>query len=673
MKNKFFHKGFYLDTLGRIKGFALFTIILSIATSAMSGFSLLALYDNSLTTGGTVEISIKSLFDIVIFAGIIATVFVPVLTFVAFHHLYKRNESDFFETVPVRREAMALSGILAVMTVFAVSVVGALVTYLLVSIPCIGNYYVIDVASLMLELLASILAALIGAALTLLAISITGTLSSGIATFISIALTPRLIMSIVLLFLESSNDTLVSGKIIPFFNGNMNIHYALIFSSFSAQETVWNYVYSAVLGIVVLVLAVRLFKARGSEAISHSYTNHISRHIISILITTVISAFAIVCLSVDDMELMGIIFLAGALVTFAIYEKAACGKGNKNRGGLIAFIVLIVVSSIYGVSLSAMENHFADYSPEPEEIEYISVVSTKSGSGLLDDLFFDNTYLDYENYVEMRAESIEITDREVAKIISAAIKEKDDNSEQEKQAITVKIKSGITSHYRKVYLCTEDYSYIRECLAKHDEYNKIWLNIDEGARYPYVYYGGYRINSNMMGEVIGTMKAEIAEKGISMYQDAAYIEYPLCKISYNIYHDGEEYVVGLPVYSYMEKTIEKLEQARKKVAELELESLYSVLEQIDNGAFPAYIYVSCYVENSYYFADVYTTDNDVDIKEFISGLALLPSSDPQNDYKNYVSISISNENLLGDSYYYTFAVDSDITPDELKEFFEKYE
>ena len=144
----------------------------------------------------------------------------------------------------------------------------------------------------------------------------------------------------------------------------------------------------------------------------------------------------------------------------------------------------------------------------------------------------------------------------------------------------------------------------------------------------------------MMGEVISTMKAEIAETGISMYQDAAYIEYPLCEISYNIYHDGEEYAVGLPVYSYMEKTIEKLEQARKKVAELELENLYSVLEQIENGAFPAYIYVSCYAENSYYFADIYTTDNNVDIKEFISGLASLPSSDPQNDYNNYVSIFI---------------------------------
>ena len=107
MKNRLFHSGFYKDTLRSIKGLNLCALILSAVVSSVFGFITISDYVAVSETGTSIEIKILSLFDIVSLAGFLSTVFVPILVFVAFSYLYKRNESDFFETIPVKREVMA--------------------------------------------------------------------------------------------------------------------------------------------------------------------------------------------------------------------------------------------------------------------------------------------------------------------------------------------------------------------------------------------------------------------------------------------------------------------------------------------------------------------------------------------------------------------------------------
>ena len=63
----------------------------------------------------------------------------------------------------------------------------------------------------------------------------------------------------------------------------------------------------------------------------------------------------------------------------------------------------------------------------------------------------------------------------------------------------------------------------------------------------------------------------------------------------------------------------------------------------------------------------------MNIKEFVHDLSNIISTDALGDSGNWISISILSEELWGESYYYSFAVDHDITEEELKQFFEKYE
>ena len=422
MKNRLFHSGFYKDTLRNIKGLSLCALILSAVVSSVFGFITLSDYVAVSETGTSIEIKILSLFDIVSLAGFLSTVFVPILVFVAFSYLYKRNESDFFETIPVKREVMAISGSLAVMTAFLMVILTSAVLYFIITIPAIGKAYVIDAATFFLELLAVVIAAMFSIAASLVAISVTGVSAFGAIVAVAMFVVPRIVMTAFLNALASWNPSLVPGYIIPIFNSSMNIHYSLLFGGFLAQETPWNYVYTAVVAVLMLAIGIVLFKKRGSETITHKYGKHIWRHIMSILIAIVPVAYAATFLfDFERTGHVGIILALISVIAFAVHDKATAGRGVKNRGGIIAFISLIVISGAYCLGLNYADNVFASYLPSSSEIEYVSIVTTRN-TDIFDDIFGIGNYLSYQEYVELRAENIEITDSEAIKIISDALK-----------------------------------------------------------------------------------------------------------------------------------------------------------------------------------------------------------------------------------------------------------
>ena len=672
MKQRLFHKGFYIDTLQRIKGFSIATFVFSIAVTAINAFIMLSDYLGYAESGGGAETEILSLFDMVVTSSILATVFVPILMFMAFVYLYRRNESDFFETIPVNRVTMAISGTMSVLTVLLASVVGSILTYLLITIPCIGKLYVIDPINFWLELLAVLIAAMFSAAVSLLGISVTGTISSGIIVAVSVAVIPRIVMTSFLSVLEGWSIYLVEGKIVPLFNSSTNIYYALLTGNFLAQQTPWNYVYTAVLSVVIYVIATVIFVKRGSESISHKFVKNVHRHIAAVLLAILPMSYAIAPLAdFSEMGFLGIILVLVSIGVFVAFEIFGNEKRHKNRGGLIAFIALIVVTAAYSVGLGATAEYLDSYAPKANEIEYVSIVSVSNESDFLSDLFDDYSYLEYQDYAEMRAESIEIRDREIVEIISKALAEKGGENDEDKQPITVKIKSGGKLHYRKVYLLADDYSRVEAVLASNEKYNEIWQNIDEGARYPSAYYGGSYIRYDLLGNVLETMESEIVEYGVDRYRASVYYELPVCEIDYTVYIKGKEYSVSVPIFEYMTKSVEMLEKSRKSIAESEIADLASKLDAIASGDLSAGMYVNYYGDYSSYYMTVDPETSDIDFSEFSRDLMSIVSSDSRN-YSSVVYMSLYSNELWGSDYYYTFAVDSSVSEESIKEFFVKY-
>ena len=665
MKNKIFHYGFYLDTLKRIKGISVFIIALSVVSSGIVGITLLANYTSALSDKQFFEIDVISLFDMASITGLLTVLFVPLLTVVAFSYLFKRNESDFFESLPIKRSAMAISGVLAVLSVFSVALIGSVLVFVITTIPCIGNYYTVDMANFALELLAVFIAALLGAAVTLVAISITGTQIYACVSAASLLIIPRVIMGIFTNTLQMLNPTLVSDKIIPIFNSQMNLYYSLLAGDFKPRESAQNYVYSFALSIAVMLVGIGLMSKRDSEWATQSYVKNTPRHIISILIALVPMSFGIQCFCDYDVMLWGIILAVISFAVLLISEKASLSKGDKNKGGILAIIFFVVLSlSYYGAVIFA-DSSLAKYSPRAEDIEYVSIMFDEGEDGWLSDLY--NEYRSYEQYVTMRAEGVELRDPEVKMIVSSAIKEGADEDAVDKTSMIVKVKTDSGVDYRKIYITFEDYSTIQSALMSNSEYSEIWLNVSEGAKYPHTYYGGVYIYADTLGDVLSTMEAEIRETGVNSYREGGYT---VCTIEYIVYLRGEKYNVSINVYDYMTKTVAKLENAKKAVAEREIQEFKDNLKAVIATGKLDYISINCYADDMYYY--LYIEDDFMNCDEFITDVASLITIDNYNAFRSSINLSIVEDGIFGTSYYYSFTIDEGVTLDEINAFFVKY-
>ena len=667
MKNKIFHKGFYLDTLKRIKGFATISAVISMVYSAISAILVLTSYTSALSSKQFFEVEIISFLDMASMSGFFAVFVAPLMTIYAFSYLFKRNESDFFEILPIKRSAMAFTGIVSVLSVIAASTIGSALTYIIITIPCIGNYYTIDFVNFALEILGILIASAIGSAVTTVAISVTGTFASGALTAIALLITPRILMGFFTNTLKMLNSTLVEGKIIPLFNSSINLYYSFLKNQFVARENVWNYIYSFLLCVVAIIVAILLMTKRGSEWTTQSYAKNTPRHVFSVMLSLIPTTFAIQCLlDFENVGIWGIVLLVVAIIVFCVAEKVSLSKGEKNHGGILAFVALVAIAVLWFGAIKMVDEKLSSYSPDADDIDYVSIVYAEGDDDWFSDLYEDK-YRTYDQYVAMRAENIEIRDENVKKIIAAALKEKNDDSSADMLPVMVKISVDGKISYRKLYVTSDDYAKIDNALFANSEYDELWMNLSEGAMYPHTYVGGVYIYADTLGDVLDTMEKEIREYGIDAYRDGVYSKYT---IDYTVYYRGEKYNITVYVYDYMTETIKKLDEARKVVAENELSEMKSILNSAISSDHDFEVSVNCYGDDAYYY--LYVNKSEVDFSEFTNDLYRIVSSDSREGYYNQISILISDTSIFGKSYYYTFAINPDVTPEEIDAFFVKY-
>ena len=667
MKNKIFHKGFYLDTLKRIKGFAIIAAVISVVYSAISAILVLTSYTSALSSKQFFEVEIISFLDMAPMSGFFAVFVAPIMTIYAFSYLFKRNESDFFEILPIKRGSMAFTGIVSVLSVIAASTIGSALIYIVITIPCIGNYYTIDFVNFALEILGMLIASAIGSAVTTVAISVTGTFASGALTAIALLITPRILMGFFTDTLKMLNPTLVEGKIIPLFNNSINLYYSFLKSQFVARENVWNYIYSSLLSVAAIIIAILLMTKRGSEWTTQSFVKNTPRHVFSIMLSLIPATFAIQCLlDFENVGIWGIVLLVVAIIVFCVSEKVSLSKGEKNHGGILAFVVLLSVTLLWFGAVKLVDKELSSYSPNADDIDYVSVVYAEGDDDWFSDLYEDK-YRTYDQYVAMRAENIEIRDENVKKIIAAALKEKNDDSSADMLPVMVKISVDGKISYRKLYVTSDDYAKIDNALFANSEYDELWMNLSEGAMYPHTYVGGVYIYADTLGDVLTTMEHEIREYGIDVYRNGVYSKYT---IDYTVYYRGEKYNITVYVYDYMTETIKKLDEARKVVAENELSEMKSILDSAISSDHDFEVSVNCYGDDAYYY--LYLSKSDVDFDEFSTDLYGIVSSDSCDGYYNQISILISEGGIFGKTYYYTFAINPDVTPEEIDAFFVKY-
>jgi hypothetical protein len=372
-------------------------------------------------------------------------------------------------------------------------------------------------------------------------------------------------------------------------------------------------------------------------------------------------------LDFENVGILGIVLLAISVVAFIVSEKASLSKGEKNHGLFASLIALLTLMLIWFGAIKLADQTLGSYTPAASDIDYVSIVYDEGEDDWFSELY-EEKYRTYEQYVMMRAENIDLRDGEIKSIVAEALKSGYDESDYEMTSLVVKVVVDGKADYRKILVTSEDYEKIDQALCSNAEYDELWMNLTDGAMYPQAYIGGVYIYADDLGDVLDTMEEEIREYGIDKYRNSTYAEHT---IDYTVYYRGEKYTISISVYEYMTKTLNKLDEARKAVAESEIQELRSILESVASSNRDVYISVNCYTNDVYYY--IYVDQTTVtDLSELATDLYSIISSNPTDGYYNGVNILISEQGIFGKSYYYTFAIDPNATEEDVNSFFIKY-
>jgi len=668
---KLFSSSFYKDTLLRIRGMSIVLTVLSCAFAALKCAPYLLSYLSSLVSHGNSEsyMSPVTLIDVNSFMTTFSCIIVPIMTGKALGFLFKRNEADFYDALPISRSTMMTSALLAVATCSAFALAASSVVSILVLAPCFGKtvYFIFGMS--MLQLLSLLLCILLSAAAASLACAVTGT--SGAATFTAavIIAAPRLLLLLINNAIYNLGDGAVKGEVIPLFDNNYNLVTAFLFGDKNtASSNPFAYLYTVLLTAALAFLAVVIYSRRKSEAATHPFANSIARHFVAITSSLIISAGAMVLFCIEGYLIgLSVFLFLLSLAAYFIIELAFGKKEKKLVKALKVLPIFLAVNFVIGAFIGLGGAVFNSYEPEAEDIDYVSVVQPEAS-------FVG--YYDFEQYVALKSDSIRLRDEEIRSIVSEAFgRDPDDLTPGEEwyENVVFKIKARGRARYRALNLYPAEYEKVSNRLCAVEEFREVWMNVSEGAMNPSVYHGDYDLEGEAGERVLATLQAEINEIGFDEWFERYRFGDYETNINYTAIHNGKAVTVSLRIPTSMTKTVAVLEHERLNKANALLEELRALVAKASGGG-DLYISADLFSVKNYYGVYLDFSDNRARAEEFANELLGMISIDVINYDKPYVSLKIGGSSVFSSDYTYaSFAFRDDLGEEDIVSFFKKYE
>ncbi len=643
-----FSLAFYRDTLRRIRWRALSVAIIASAVALITDFIYLVERFSPSYLGQKAEIRAVTLADINPLMTFCATIIIPLLTMTAFSFLTKRNEADFFDSLPHTRVSMAISGVTASMTCGAFILISSSLLSVIGIIPCMGVTLNFIVGESMLQILGCLLSSLLGSAAVIIAVSVTGNAWSSLLVSAVILFLPRALMSMFNSSLLLLVPSLVEGHIIPIFNNEFNI----LTAAFSGNSSVFTspaaYIYTLILIVLYSFLAIVLFAGRKSEIASHSFLNSIVRHavIIAASLLLIMSGILVFCIG-DFMILFSVFIFAFAVVVYFVLELLASRKDKSFLSGVIAFPVLVAISAALAGSVALVGYSMSSYSPSADEIIEVSVIPERNEYKLYS----------YPEYVIYCSQELSLNDERTRVTVADALDntKKDSVIEFGKSERIFKITTKGGAAYRCLSIKDEDVKAMDMRLAQLSGYKDLWLNVGSDAMYPSSYYNGVYIGEESAELILECMRGEVAELGFEKWYDIYTSEEAVASILYSVRAGGESLNVNVLVFPSLEKTVKLLEAERKSIAENQLQSIRKKLEASISGDTS-----KCLISLNYSSLDSYGYVEARDDKELASELlsSVIPilTTEAIDHDEPYVSVVIEDHRSYEYIEYFDFAI-----------------
>ncbi len=351
-----------------------------------------------------------------------STVAAPVLTLFLFRFLNRRNCADFYHALPASRVCLYFSFMASVffwLLIFALEAILLVLFYSAV----FSQYYSLLVASFLLYVLSTTIAALATAAGISIAMAVTGTTFNNLAVSAMVLFLPRIFLTCLSLAASTAAPILQSEAISPFFNFRLNlVCYNAIGPLFGTEPyyEVSSILYTAVLLLLYLAVGALLFVRRKSEMAHQSAPTPKMQAFWRVLLTI---AFFSVFVAIFYTEILEwnilpevlIPILIFGLLLYFLYELFTTRSFKKMlRAAKSLWIVLLGVLLFFG-TLVGINTYALSFQPTKDDLLSITV---KSGSD-----YYNNVYLDYTGYGNLCAPQIRLTDDKLLELMATRLRE----------------------------------------------------------------------------------------------------------------------------------------------------------------------------------------------------------------------------------------------------------
>jgi|GEM_PF-6739447 len=417
-----------------------------------------------------------------------------VMGFIAFEYLNKRNASDFHHSLPYTRLENYWSRVLAILTyqaaIIVLTMIGSIVVLTL-------NGVSYNLSFIPMLLLGYVACSLLVTGAVVLGKSVTGTLLSNAMVAGLILFLPRMLLFVIDQFIISmAGYHLIVGHMGVLLNPVYNIATASllditgIWEYYGLSETLINpgsIVYTGVLGIAYIMLAMLLMKKRPSEMAGRGAMNDGAASIFSGLISLpilIVGVYALKNIRLSEMrysELMRIlIVLVIALVIFIVVGYVLSTKWKTVFKSLPVFAVAFLAALGIIFASTWMAKDMVSYLPDRDKIEYIQINENEGSS---------YRYKPVYDYNALLASEIEFKDDAVVDLFYALF---EDNVSQWKMQMEgvrgdayssygdliceFKLKNGRTV-YRNVNLYVKYIDELYDVFMKNEAYVKAYTQL----------------------------------------------------------------------------------------------------------------------------------------------------------------------------------------------------
>jgi len=338
------------------------------------------------------------------------------LTLHTFSYLRERNASDFYHSIPHKRESLFLSYAAAIFSWVIASIIAS--TMVASAIYAMGLDVIrFEIGSVILAALSVMAACFMIIAATLIAMSVTGTIVSNVTTTALILGLPQILIGVFIAnTLTMTRGLIFANGILPF--GHMGWVASLIENGPSLSAII----YVTILALLHLAAAYWLFKKRKSEtaevSAGNSFIQSTIRCAIAIAITIPVLLLIITSFRNSGSEFVIISIYSIAIIAYFAYEAITGRRLRKTRtqtfAGLMAGLAIVLAFNvIFVIGVNVNREIILSQYRNADRINAVQV-----------DLNWRQRWhwhTNYRNgYTQLSSESFTITDNEVIELLIEA-------------------------------------------------------------------------------------------------------------------------------------------------------------------------------------------------------------------------------------------------------------